>query len=194
MVAPMKILPTPLDGPAFVELDQLSDDRGWFARAFCREEFEMAGLEPAIAQSNFASTRSAGTLRGFHYQEPPWAEAKLVWCIRGQILDAVVDVRPDSPSYLQHFTRTIGETGDAAGRVAIYVPPGFAHGYLTLTPDVEVLYQVSAPYAPDAERGLRHDDPVLGVSWPIPVTTVSEKDRSWPLLPPAAAPVPPAVR
>jgi dTDP-4-dehydrorhamnose 3,5-epimerase len=120
----------------------------------------------------------AGTLRGFHYQLDPNAETKLIRCFRGAIYDVIVDLRPDSPTYLQHF----GAELTAGNRTAMYVPRNFAHAYLTLTDDTEVIYQVSTAYTPGAERGLHYDDPALGVQWPVEVTKISEKDAAWPLL------------
>ena len=155
-----------------------TDERGFFARTFDRQEFLDAGLEPVVEQANLSFNHRAGTLRGMHYQVAPATEAKLVRCTRGAVLDVAVDLRPDSPSYLQHVAVEL----TANSRTALYVPPMFAHGYLTLEDACEVVYQVSAAYAPGAERGLRYDDPALGIAWPVPVAVVSEKDRDWPLL------------
>lgn len=174
----MHITPLDVAGAALVELQVREDDRGFFARSFCREEFLAAGLEPAVEQCNVSLNHRAGTLRGMHYQVEPSQEAKLVRCTRGAIVDVAVDVRPQSPTYLQHVMVEL----TADNHRALYVPPSCAHGYQTLEDDTEVVYQVSTAYAPGAERGLRHDDPALGLSWPVPVTLVSDKDRSWPLL------------
>ncbi|MFN8081049.1 MAG: dTDP-4-dehydrorhamnose 3,5-epimerase [Kineosporiaceae bacterium] len=174
----MKFTPTALDGPVLVELDVRSDDRGFFARAFCRQEFTDAGLVPPVEQANLSLNHRAGTVRGMHHQLDPAPEAKLVRCIRGAIVDVALDVREGSPTRWQHVMVELS----AANRLAFYVPPYFAHGYQTLVDDTEVLYQVSAPYAPDAERGLRPDDPALGIAWPLPFSLISDKDRSWPLL------------
>ncbi|GHG51922.1 dTDP-4-dehydrorhamnose 3,5-epimerase [Streptomyces griseocarneus] len=179
----MLVHATPLEGAALIELKRLEDDRGFFARSFCREEFEAAGLEPAVEQCNVSFNHRRGTLRGFHYQLAPNAEAKTIRCIRGAVYDVIVDLRPDSPTYLQHF----GAALTAENRLAMHVPRNFAHAYLTLTDEAETLYQVSAAYTPGAERGLRWDDPALGVEWPVPVEVVTAKDAGWPLL--AAAPV-----
>lgn len=174
----MQITTTPLADATLVDLTRLEDDRGFFARSFCRKEFVDAGLDPLVEQSNVSFNRSAGTLRGFHFQIAPNQEAKLVRCLRGAIHDVIVDLRPDSPTYMQHFGVDLTEDN----RTALYVPRDFAHAYLTLTDGAEVLYNVSTAYAPGFERGLRWDDPELGVRWPVPVTTISEKDAAWPLL------------
>lgn len=174
----MQITTTPLAGAALVDLKRLEDDRGFFARSFCRQEFIEAGLDPLIEQSNVSFNHRAGTLRGFHYQVAPQQEAKLVRCLRGAIYDVIVDLRPESPTYMQHFGAELTDQN----RTALYVPRDFAHAYLTLTDGAEVLYNVSTAYAPGYERGLRWDDPELGVQWPVEVTTISEKDAAWPLL------------
>jgi dTDP-4-dehydrorhamnose 3,5-epimerase len=169
---------TPLSGVAVVDLERKEDDRGFFARTFDRRAFADAGLEPLVEQCNLSYNHRAGTLRGMHYQVAPAAEAKLVRCTAGAIIDVVVDVRADSPTHLEHFAVEL--TADS--RRALYVPPMFAHGYQTLTDDAEVTYQVSEAYTPGTERGLRYDDPAVGLSWPLPVTVVSAKDASWALL------------
>jgi dTDP-4-dehydrorhamnose 3,5-epimerase len=177
------ITSTELPGPAVVELEIRSDERGGFARTFCREEFTAAGLDPAVEQCNLSFNHVAGTLRGMHWQVPPFGEPKLVRCTRGAIIDIIVDMREDSPTRLQHVAVELS----ASNRRALYVPAYFAHGYQTLDDDTEVVYQVGAAYAPGAERGLRHDDPSLGLTWPVPVSMISDKDASWPLLDPAGA-------
>jgi dTDP-4-dehydrorhamnose 3,5-epimerase len=171
--------PTAVPGPVLVDLERREDERGFFARSYCREEFLAAGLEPLAEQANLSWNEVAGTLRGMHYQLPPSTEAKLVRCTAGAVHDVVIDVRPDSPTYLTSVAVEL----TARDRRALYVPPMFAHGYQTLTDDAEVVYQVSEAYAPGVERGLRHDDPALGLSWPLPVSRISAKDASWPLLP-----------
>jgi dTDP-4-dehydrorhamnose 3,5-epimerase len=169
---------TELAGAYLVELDRLEDERGFFARTFCAREFEDHGLSPVVAQANVSFNHRAGTLRGLHYQVPPSAETKLVRCTRGAIHDVIVDLRPGSPTRLQHVGVELSEQN----RRALYVPKGFAHGYQTLTDDAEVAYQVDEFYAPGLEQGLRHDDPALGIVWPLAVSVVSEKDAAWPLL------------
>jgi dTDP-4-dehydrorhamnose 3,5-epimerase len=169
---------TNLPGVVVVDLELHQDDRGFFARTFCREEFETAGLAPLVEQCNLSYNHRAGTLRGMHYQVEPALEAKLVRCTAGAVLDQVVDVRPNSPTYLQSFSVEL----TAENRRALYVPPMLAHGYQTLVDGAEVAYQVSERYMPGTERGLRHDDPALGLRWPLPVTVLSAKDAAWPLL------------
>jgi len=174
----MLLTPTDLPGAAIVDLELKEDDRGFFARTFCQEEFAEAGLEPTVEQSNLSFNHRAGTLRGMHYQLPPAGEAKLVRCTRGAIVDIIVDMREESPTFRQHVAVEL----TADNRRALYVPPMFAHGYQTLVDGTEVVYQVSERYTPGVERGLRHDDPALRLPWPVPVTVISDKDRSWPLL------------
>jgi len=174
----MEFVKTPIEGVAILELEQRHDDRGFFARSFCQDEFAANGLLPDVAQCNISYNHVAGTLRGMHYQLAPATEAKLVRCIAGAIVDIIVDLRPGSPTYLEHVSVELS----AANRRSFYVPPMFAHGYQTLLDDTEVLYQVSERYTPGMERGLRFDDPVLALSWPVPVSRISDKDASWPLL------------
>ena len=169
---------TPLAGAFVIDIEHKSDARGFFARSFCRAEFEAYGLDPTVAQCNISFNHRRGTLRGLHYQVAPATEVKLVRCSRGAIYDVIVDLRPNSATYLQH----IGVELSADNRRALYVPEIFAHAYQALTDDAEVIYQVSAMYAPGCERGLRFDDPRLGISWPLAVSEISEKDRAWPLL------------
>lgn len=169
---------TNLPGAWTIDVEPIEDERGFFARWYCRNEFIDHGLLPVEAQGNMSYNRLAGTVRGMHLQLPPAAEAKLVRCTQGALHDMIVDCRPDSPTRLQSF----GVELSASNRRGLYVPEGFAHGYQTLTDGAEVLYQVSEFYAPGHEVGLRPDDPSLGLQWPIAATTVSEKDRSWPLL------------
>jgi dTDP-4-dehydrorhamnose 3,5-epimerase len=174
----MRFNPTDIAGVAVIDLQEHRDDRGFFARSFCQDEFTEHGLLPIVAQCNISYNHVAGTLRGMHYQLPPATEAKLVRCIAGAIVDQIVDLRPDSPTFRQHVTVELS----AANRRSLYVPPMFAHGYQTLVDDTEVLYQVSERYTPGMERGLRYDDPALALQWPMPVGAISAKDASWPLL------------
>lgn len=169
---------TNIEGVAIVDLVVKRDDRGFFARSFCREEFIEIGLEPMVEQCNLSFNHKKGTIRGMHIQIAPHPEAKYVRCIRGAVLDIIVDMRPGSPTRFQHVAVELSQDN----RRGLYVPPFFAHGYQTLTDDAEVSYQVSGGYAPQAERGLRYNDPVLQLPWPLPVTVISDKDRSWPLL------------
>ena len=168
---------TALPGAFIIDLELRDDERGGFARTFCQHEFAAHGLKPEVAQCNLSFNHRAGTLRGMHYQLTPVAETKLVRCTRGAILDVIVDLRP-GPTYLQHVAVELTE----ANRRALYVPELFAHGYQALTDGAEVSYQVGEFYTPGAERGLRFDDPRLGIAWPLPVSVISEKDAAWPLL------------
>jgi dTDP-4-dehydrorhamnose 3,5-epimerase len=168
---------TKLKGAFIVDVELLADQRGAFARTFCAQEFEQHGLKPTVAQCNLSFNHKAGTIRGMHYQIPPAAETKLVRCTKGAIYDVIVDLRPASPTYRQY----IGVELSADNRRALYVPELFAHGYQALTDGAEVVYQVGEFYTPGYERGLRYDDPAFGISWPLPVTVISEKDASWPL-------------
>lgn len=167
---------TPLRDAYLIELERREDERGFFARTFCANEFADHGLTPVTAQGNVSFNHRSATLRGMHYQVAPAEEAKLVRCTRGAIYDVIIDLRPESATYMEHF----GTGLSAENRTALYVPELFAHGYQTLEDDTEVIYQVSAFYAPGHEHGLRHDDPAFGIEWPLPVSVISEKDRSWP--------------
>lgn len=169
---------TPIEGVAIIDLELRGDDRGFFARSFDRDEFVAAGLNPDILQANVSFNYRAGTLRGMHFQISPHPETKLIRCTRGAIVDTIVDLRPGSPTRFQHVSVEL----TADNRRALFVPAYFAHGYQTLVDDTEVTYMVSGVYAPGAERGLRHDDPRLGLEWPLPVGDISAKDASWPLV------------
>lgn len=171
----MHFVETPLRGAWVVELDRHVDDRGFFARAFCADEFQEHGINPTVAQTNMSHSPLAGTLRGLHYQLPPAEEAKFLRCVSGRLWDVMVDLRPTSATYRQWF----GVELSAANGKAVYVPEGFAHGYLTLQDDSTALYTVSVPYTPGTERGLRYDDPALGIAWPREPVVLSDKDRSW---------------
>jgi dTDP-4-dehydrorhamnose 3,5-epimerase len=174
----MRFTETKLQGAYIVELERREDSRGFFARAFCQKEFAAHGLKPLIAQANVAYNFKKGTLRGMHFQFPPAAETKLVRCTRGAILDIIVDLRPESPTYLQHIAVELTEEN---GR-ALYVPERFAHGYQTLRDNTETNYQVGEFYAPDYESGLRHDDTRLGLQWALQVAVISDKDQKFMLL------------
>lgn len=169
---------TTLKDAWLIELELRGDERGYFARTFCAEEFQRHGLIAQFIQQNTSRSARRGTLRGLHYQMQPYGEAKLVRCTRGAIVDVIVDIREDSPTYLQHEAFEL----TADNHRQLYVPPGFAHSFQTLSDDVEVSYLVSAPYTPSAERGLRYNDERLAIDWPLAVTTLSEKDAAWPLL------------
>jgi dTDP-4-dehydrorhamnose 3,5-epimerase len=166
---------TALPGAFVLDLERHEDDRGWFARAFCQHELAEHGLKPVIAQANVAYNRLAGTLRGMHVQFPPHAETKIVRCTRGAIVDVIVDLRPESPTFLHSVSVELNEEN---GR-ALYVPERFGHGYQTLVDETETGYQVGEFYAPESEGGLAYDDPRLGLVWPLPVAVISEKDSQW---------------
>ena len=174
----MKFETASLKGAWVVELDPYEDDRGYYARAYCRREFEVHGIDPAIVQVNTVFSRRAGTLRGMHYQTEPAAESKFVRCIRGSLYDVMVDMRPESPTYLKWF----GIELSANNRKMTFVPKNFAHGFLTLEDNTEACYMVGEYYTPDCERGFRHNDPAVGIAWPEAVKVISEKDKTWPLL------------
>ena len=174
----MIITRTHVPDVAIIDLELREDDRGFFARTFDRAEFEAAGLNPAVEQCNASFNHRAGTLRGMHYQLDWAPEVKLVRCVRGAIVDQIVDMRPESPTYLQHVSVELS----AENRRALYVPAMFAHGYQTLADATEVVYQVTGSYTPGAERGQRFDDPALGLRWPLEVAVISAKDAGWPLL------------
>ncbi len=160
-----------------IELTKRGDARGWFARTMDVDEFAARGMDFTFVQQNASVSAEAGTVRGMHFQRAPHAEAKLVRCVRGSLLDVIVDLRPESPTYLRHEAFEL-----TAGGQMLYVPRGFAHGFQTLEDDVEASYLVTAFYTPEAEGGLRHDDPRLGISWPRAVSVLSPKDAAWPLL------------
>jgi dTDP-4-dehydrorhamnose 3,5-epimerase len=168
---------TPLQGATLVELQKHEDSRGFFARAWCQNEFEEQGLSMQCVQANLAYSERRGTLRGMHYQVAPYAEAKLMRCIGGAMYDVIIDLRPDSPTF-KHWA---GVELSAANRRALYVPEGFAHGYLTLEDHTEAFYPVSQFYTPGAEGGVRWNDPAFGIEWPITEGLIlSDKDRNWP--------------
>lgn len=166
---------TKLKGAFIVDLERREDSRGFFARAFCQNEFKAHGLKPIITQANIASNLKKGTIRGMHFQFPPAAESKYVRCTRGAILDIIVDLRPDSSTYLQHVAVELNEDNQRA----LYVPERFAHGYQALRDNTDTSYQVGEFYAPDAEGGLMYNDPRLGLKWPLPLTVISEKDQKF---------------
>ncbi len=174
----MIFLETKLKAAFIIDVDCREDDRGFFARVFCQHEFSELGLKPLIAQANIAFNKKTGTLRGMHFQFPPAAETKLVRCTRGAILDIIVDLRPESPTYLDHVAVEL----TADNHRGLYVPERFAHGYQVLEDGTETSYQVGEFYTPSSEGGLRYNDPQLGLKWPLPVTEISVKDDSWPLL------------
>lgn len=172
----MKFAQTDLPGVLVIELERREDERGYFARMFCEKELADRGLVGRIQQANTGFSPRAGTLRGMHFQLPPHAEVKIVRCLRGSVFDVAVDLRHDSPTYC----RWTGATLTAESGTMLYVPEGFAHGYLTLVPDTELAYFTSAPYAPGAARGVRYNDPAFSIDWPARIGVVSKADLSWP--------------
>jgi dTDP-4-dehydrorhamnose 3,5-epimerase len=178
----MRFVESGLADAFVIELEPHADERGFFARSFCRREFESHGLDPCVAQCNVSYNRRRGTLRGMHYAEASAAEAKLVRCTAGAIWDAIVDLRPDSETHLAW----VGFELSAENRRMLYVPKGFGHGFVTLRDDTEVFYQMSEFYVAGAHRGFRFDDPQFAIAWPEPARVVSENDRSLPLFDPEA--------
>ena len=178
----MRFLETSVTGAWLVELEPVVDHRGFFARVWSDDAFAARGLSTHFVQCNNAYSTRAGTLRGLHYQAQPFADAKLMRCIRGAVFDVIVDVRPDSPTYLQWFGVELSEDN----RSLLYIPPGCAHGYQALCDNTEVLYPVSAPYTATAERGIRWNDPLFGIEWPHAAERyISDKDAGWPDFVPA---------
>ncbi len=171
----MKFEALSLAGAYVIEMEQLADERGFFARAFCRREFEAHGLDPNVAQVNVSFNRRRGTLRGMHYQAAPHEEAKVVRCTQGAIWDVIVDLRPGSPTFRQWQ----GVELSSANRRSLYVPRGFAHGFQALADDAEVLYLMSEFYHPESARGVRWNDPAFGISWPIADPHMSPRDASY---------------
>ena len=167
---------TTLQDAVIIEPELSEDDRGFFARSFCKMEFERQGLDSTVVQNNISYNHKEGTLRGMHFQLEPHREVKIVRCTRGAIFDVIVDLREDSPT----FMKWIGVELTATNRLQLYVPAGFAHGYQTLEDGSEVFYQVSEFYTPGSERGVRWDDPAFNISWPREVTCISDKDRNHP--------------
>src|SRR3954470_7410826 len=166
---------TKLKGAFILDIEKREDSRGFFGRVFCQNEMKAHGLNPKIAQANTAFNLKKGTLRGMHFQYPPAAESKLVRCTRGAILDIIVDLRPESPTYLEHISVELNEDN----MTALYVPERFAHGYQVLRDNTDTSYQVGEFYTPNAENGVRHDDPRLGLKWPLPVSVISSKDQAF---------------
>jgi dTDP-4-dehydrorhamnose 3,5-epimerase len=171
-------VPIPLEGAFTVEIEPIEDERGFFARSFCKEEFRAHGLDPVVAQCNVSLNRLRGTLRGLHYQDKPYEEAKLVRCTLGAVWDVIVDIRENSATSHRWYAVEL----TAENHRALYVPRGFAHGFQTLVDESEVLYQMSEFYHPESSRGLRWDDPAFGISWPLPDPILSPRDRAYPLL------------
>ncbi len=172
----MKFARTPIAGGWLLALEPIEDERGFFARTFCAEEFAEHGLDSELVQCSVSFNHRRGTLRGMHYQAAPHEEGKLVRCTRGAIWDVIVDLRPDAPSFRQHC----GARLDEVNRLAVWVPPGVAHGFLTLTDDAEVFYQMSVAFEPSAARGVRWNDPAFAIDWPAEPAVISERDAGYP--------------
>ncbi len=174
----MKFVKAPLAGAYEIEPEPIEDERGLFARSFCLKEFAGIGFNKQIVQINHSVTRQKGTIRGMHYQLPPYCEIKIIRCVQGKIFDVMVDIRAGSPTFLQwHGVELSHDT-----MRMVYIPEGFGHGFQALTDNVEMIYHHSEFYSPEYERGLRFDDPALAIEWPLPASAVSPKDRSYPLI------------
>lgn len=176
----MIFTPTKLKGAFMIDLERHEDERGFFARAWCSREFEAQGLEARLVQSSVSFNKKKGTLRGMHFQVPPAAETKLVRCVRGRIYDVIVDLRPESDTFLQW----VGVELTAENGRSLYIPKGFAHGFQTLAAETEVAYQMSEFYAPESSSGFRWNDPLIGLQWPSDERVISERDRGYPNLDP----------
>ncbi len=172
----MRFKKLPLEDAYLIEPEPIGDERGFFSRIFCSEEFEREGLEPNIYQVNNSYSSSKGTLRGMHYQLPPKQETKLVRCILGEIYDVILDIRPSSSTFGKWYAATLTDEN----RQMMYVPKGFAHGFQTLTEKSELIYFVSEEYSSQYERGIRWDDPTFSIDWPSPPLVISEKDSNHP--------------
>jgi len=172
----MKFTETPIKGAYIIEVNRIGDDRGYFGRLWCQKEYEEHGLVANICQSNIGVSKSAGTLRGLHYQTAPHQEVKIVRCSRGAMFDVILDLRPDSPTFKQWFGLELTEDNASM----LYVPEGCATGYQTLKDDTEIYYHATEFYHPESARGVRYDDPAFNIQWPGKITTISENDTSWP--------------
>ncbi|TFE70852.1 dTDP-4-dehydrorhamnose 3,5-epimerase [Methylacidiphilum sp. Yel] len=172
----MKFIPLPLEGAYLIDLEKKEDPRGFFARFFCKNEYASHGLDSTIVQINTSFSLKRGTLRGLHYQIFPKAETKVIRCIRGALWDVIVDLRPESNTFLCHYSCELNEEN----RRMLFVPKGFAHGFLTLMDNTEAFYLVGEFYAPEYERGIRYNDPALNIPWPFEPLVISEKDKSYP--------------
>lgn len=172
----MRFIPAGIEGAFLVEPELITDERGFFARTWCREEFSAHGLNPDLVQCNISYNKRRGTLRGMHYQKPPHAEAKLVRCTQGALHDVIVDLRMESPTYL----RWCGVDLTAENRRALYIPEGCAHGFITLADDTEVLYHMSELFHAECAAGIRWNDPAFSIRWPVEPAVISERDRGYP--------------
>ncbi len=174
----MIFTPTPLQGSFIIEPTGVTDDRGWFGRIYCKNEFKEIGHDREWVQMNHSSTNKKGTMRGMHYQVQPFREIKMVKCVSGSVFDVIIDLRKNSPTYLKWF----GQELSAQNRKMLYIPEGFAHGFQTLTEDCDLIYLHSEFYVPNAEGGIRYNDPKLNIEWPLIPTVISERDSSHPYL------------
>lgn len=174
----MKFTQLTIPGVWRIDIEPTSDARGEFARVFCAEEFQRHGLASSMCQASISTNYKRGTLRGMHYRDASHGEAKLIRCIHGKAFDVALDLRPESPTYLSWAAIEIS----AAERNAIYIPPGCAHGFISLTDNTELHYMMSVPFVPGSEQGVRWNDPVVGISWPLEPTVISERDKAFPLL------------
>ena len=172
----MKFETLPIEGAYVVEFDRLEDDRGFFARSFCEDEFAAKGLVNRFAQASVSFNARRGTVRGMHFAVAPFEETKLVRCTAGAIHDVIIDLRPNSPTYL----KTLSVELSARNRRALYIPPCFAHGFQALMDESELLYMIDRPFAPGAARGIRWNDPAIRVEWPEPITVIAQKDLQFP--------------
>jgi dTDP-4-dehydrorhamnose 3,5-epimerase len=173
----MTFTPTPLQGSFVIDLNVFKDDRGWFARTYCKDEFAQIGHDAEWVQMNHSFTTQKGTIRGMHFQLPPFEEIKMVRCISGAVYDVIIDLRKDSKTFLQYF----GTELSAGNRKMLYIPKGFAHGFQTLADNVELIYHHNQFYKPGVESGIRYDDPAVGIQWPLQAVNVSERDLNHPL-------------
>jgi dTDP-4-dehydrorhamnose 3,5-epimerase len=171
----MKFTETWLAGAFLIDIESREDERGFFARTFCRREFEEHGLEPNLVQCSISFNQRKGTIRGIHFQRPPYQETKIVRCTAGAIFDVIVDLRADSPTFLKYLAVEL----TSENRRALYVPKDFAHGFQTLTDETEVSYQMSEFYAPNSAAGFRWNDPLLAIEWPVPVSVISQQDTAY---------------
>lgn len=174
----MKFIPTILNGSFTIQLDPINDERGWFARYFCKKEFSTIGHNKEWVQMNHSFSLKKGTLRGMHFQKPPYSEIKLVRCIQGSVFDVIIDLRKDSPTFLKWF----GAELSAENKLMMYIPEGFAHGFQTLEDNSGLLYMHTAYYSPEAEDGLRYNDPQVNISWPLEISEISMRDNNHDLL------------
>jgi dTDP-4-dehydrorhamnose 3,5-epimerase len=174
----MKFVETPLSGAYVIEVTPFADERGLFARTFCKEEFKQINHSDEFLQFNHSVTRLKGSIRGMHYQMPPFSEVKLIRCVRGRVFDVIIDIRQGSPTCLQYFALELSEEK----MNSIYVPRGFAHGFQTLEDNSQLIYHHTAIYKPGYENAIRFDDPLINIGWPLKPTAISSKDQSYPLL------------